>query len=121
MSRDLEQKLIDGNRTHIIEIASEHKNKMHRKIARYGLFKTANDVFLYLLSNIISIFQYEIKLKIISKKYDNDVIDEFISKKIINYFWEDCQMSSLFDEVGEMYGLLYLLTGNCHIDWDNEA
>lgn len=120
LARDLKQKLIDGNREFIIEIAIESKSKVQRKIAKYGLFKTANEVFLFLLSHILSIFQYQIKEKILSKEFSNHQIDDFITERIINPLWEDCQMSSLFDSIDEMYGLLFLLTGNCHIDWDNE-
>ncbi|MBE9578865.1 hypothetical protein IM753_02575 [Moraxella sp. K127] len=112
--------MIDGNRKHLVEIAIESKSKIHRKIAKYGLFKTANEVFLFLLSNTLSIFQYQIKGKILSKEFSNQKIDDFIADRIINPLWEDCQMSSLFDSIDEMYGLLFLLTGNCHIDWDNE-
>lgn len=119
-ARDLKQKLIDGNREFIIETAIESKSKIHRKIAKYGLFKTANEVFLFLLSNTLSIFQYQIKGKILSKEFSVYEIDDFIADRIINPLWEDCQMSSLFDNIDEMYGLLFLLTGNCHIDWDNE-
>ena len=67
------------------------------------------------------IFEHQIKSRILSKNFEIYEIDDLITEKIINYYWEDCQISTLFDDMGYLYGLLYLLTGNCHIDWDTDV
>ena len=36
-ARDLEQKLRDGNRERFLQTALECKNRIHRKIVKYGL------------------------------------------------------------------------------------
>ncbi|RVU81800.1 hypothetical protein EOL70_24905 [Leucothrix sargassi] len=120
LARDLEQKLKDGKREDILDFAKETKNKINRKIGHYGLFRTANDVFVFLLSNIRATFITRIQSKIRSKDFKSYEIDDLISEHIIDKLWEDCQISTLFDDFDELYGLLYLLTGNCHIDWDIE-
>lgn len=121
LSRNLEQKLLDGNKNHVIQFATECKHKINKKISKYGLFRTANDVFVYLLGHIETKFLTTIKSRICSKKFETYEIDDLIENEIINKLWGDCQHSSLFDNFDELYGLLYLLTGNCHIDWDIEV
>lgn len=119
-ARSLEQKLIDGNRLPLIEYAKKCKHKINKKISKYGLFQTANDVYIYILAHIENKFITKIKLKIYSKDFKEYEIDDMIDEHIIDTLWDDCQNSSLFDDASELYGLLYLLTGNCHIDWDVE-
>ena len=62
-----------------------------------------------------------IKSKICSNQFQEHEIDELINRNIIKPIWEDCQLYSLIDDEGDLFGLLYLLAGNCHIDWDNEV
>ncbi|MGB5875953.1 MAG: ABC-three component system protein [Pseudomonadales bacterium] len=121
LSRNLEQKLLDGEKHHVIPFAKECKHKINKKISKYGLFRTANDVFVYLLGHIETKFLTTIKSRICSKRFEIYEIDDLIESEIISKLWGDCQHSSLFDNFDELYGLLYLLTGNCHIDWDIEV
>ncbi len=121
LGRNLEQKLLDGNKNHVIPFAIECKHRINKKISKYGLFRTANDVFVYLLGHIETKFLTTIKSRICSEKFESYEIDDLIESEIINKLWGDCQYSSLFENFDELYGLLYLLTGNCHIDWDIEV
>lgn len=116
--RNLEQKLIDGNRQHLIDVALEAKERVTKKIYKHQLYKTAQEVYTYLLTNIRTVFKHSIESKIKSGKFQEFEIDDLVEEKIINSFYETVQGSSLYIDRDELYGLLYLLTGNCHIAWD---
>lgn len=118
LARDLEQKLLDGNKKHIVSFAKGCKHRINKKINKYGLFRTANDIFVYMLCHIETKFLTTVKSRICSMQFEIYEIDKIIETEIINTLWDECQYSSLFDNLDDLYGLLYLLTGNCHIDWD---
>jgi hypothetical protein len=116
--RNLTQKLLDGNREYLIDSAMESKERVTKKIYKHGLYKTAQEVYTHLLTNIRTTFKHRIESRIKSKKFDIFEIDDEVSDKIIKPFYQSVQGSSLYIDEDELYGLLYLLTGNCHIDWD---
>ncbi|MFL0808160.1 MAG: hypothetical protein K6L60_12825 [Oceanobacter sp.] len=116
--RNLETKLMDGGRENFINIAIESKERVTKKIHKYSLYKSAQDIYTYLLTNIRSAFKHGIESRIKSGKFDTYEIDELVKNEIIDPFFHNIQGSSLYIDLDELYGLLYLLTGNCHIEWD---
>jgi hypothetical protein len=116
--RNLESKLIDGNREYLIEYAMDAKERFTKKVQKYGLYKSAQDVFTYLLTNIRSAFMQEVCSMIQSGDFKNHQIDEIVTEKIIKPFLYTVQHSSLNIDQDELYGVLYFLTGNCYIEWD---
>lgn len=116
--RNLEQKLIDGDRDYLVNAAMESKERVTKKIQRYALFKSAQEIYTYLLVNIRTAFLHEVQSKIKSKAFQPHEIDEIISSKIIGPFLFNLQGSSLNIDKDELYGVMYFLTGNCYIEWD---
>jgi len=116
--RDLTQKLLDGNRENLIDLALEAKERVTKKIHKYSFSKSAQEVYTYLLINIRDTFKHRIELRIKSGKIDVFTISDLVEEKIIEPFFQEVQGSSLYIDKNELYGLLYLLTGNCHIEWD---
>jgi len=116
--RNLEQKLNDGKRDYLIDLAIESKERVTKKIQKFSYYKSAQDIYTYLLTNIRTAFLHEVKSKITSGNYSIDQIDDIVSLKIIAPFLHNLQGSSLKIDKDELYGLLYFLTGNCYIDWN---
>ena len=116
--RDLEQKLIDGNREYLVEAALDSKEKLTRKISRLSHYKSAQDIYTYLLTNIRTAFLHEVGSKIKSGSFREHEINDIVSHKIIDPILHNLQGSSLNIDKDELYGALYFLTGNCYIEWD---
>jgi hypothetical protein len=116
--RNLEEKLFDGGRDYLIEFAMDAKERVTKKIERYSYFKSAQEIYTYLLTNIRTAFLHEVQAKIKSGKFHNYQIDDIVKIHIIDPFLHNLNGSSLEIDKNELYGLLYFLTGNCYIDWD---
>ena len=111
--RNLEQKLNDGRRDYLIDLAIESKERVTKKIQKFSYYKSAQDIYTYLLTNIRTAFLHEVKSKITSGNYSIDQIDDIVSLKIIDPFLHNLQGSSLRVDKDELYGLLYFLKNQC--------
>lgn len=116
--RDLKEKLEDGGRSNLVDMAIDSKEKVVKKIHKFSLYKSAQDIYTYLLTNIRTAFKHFIESKIKSGEFPIYEIDDLVRSEIIDPFFHNIQGSSLYIDIDELYGLLYLLTGNCHIEWD---
>lgn len=116
--RDLNKKLIDGNRGNLVDIAIESKERVTKKIHKFALYKSAQDIYTYLLVNIRVAFKHCVENRIKSRRFEIFEIDDIVKNEIIEPFFSNVQGSSLCIDIDELYGVLYLLTGNCHIEWD---
>lgn len=116
--RDLQQKLKDGNRDYLLDYALEAKESASKKIMKYSHYRSAQEIYTYLLSHIRTTFLHEIAPRIKSGDFKDYDINELIEEKIIQPMLENIGGCSLFIDKDELYGLLYILTGNCYIEWD---
>lgn len=116
--RTLKQKLSDGNRDSFNEIALELKDDVMQKITELSYYQSAQDIFTYLLANIKTTFQHEIHSRIVSGRFEVFEINDELKDRIITPLYQQVCISSIGLDESHIYGLLYLLTGNCHIDWD---
>jgi hypothetical protein len=116
--RNLQEKLSAGDRDAIIDNAMEAKDYAVKKITKYTHYQTAQEIFTYLLTNIKTTFVHEIYPKIKSKRFENFEIDDLVYEKIIEPTLVSASESSICIDKTTIYGLLYLLTGNCYIEWD---
>jgi hypothetical protein len=116
--RNLEEKLSDGGRGHLVELAMDAKEKVTKKIERFSNFKSAQEIYTYLLTNIRTAFVHEVQSKIKSCEFAEHQIDDIVKSNIIDPFLHNLAGSSLAIDRSELYGLLYFLTGNCYIEWD---
>jgi hypothetical protein len=112
----LEKKLQIGNFDEFIAYAMAAKDMFARKIEQYRFSKVAQEIFLCILAEIWTIFHQKIYQlicnneahDIIMKRVQDEIID-VISKKLednVLYIYDDC-----------ISGMIYFLTGNCHIRW----
>ncbi len=116
--RDLNEKLRDGDRDYLVELAMDLKESVTKKITRNSHFESAQKIYTYLLAQIRITFLSEISAKIKSSNFLLYEIDDLVLDRIIEPLLINVDGCSLLIDKEELYGLLYILTGNCYIEWD---
>ncbi|WP_102313410.1 ABC-three component system protein [Vibrio cyclitrophicus] len=116
--RDLGQKLTDGNRDYLLDYAMDVKERVSKKIMQFSHYRSAQELYTYILTNIRTTFLHEISPRIKSGDFKVYEINDLVADKIIQPVLESVHGCSLNIDKDELYGLLYILTGNCYIEWD---
>ena len=116
--RNLGEKLTDGEREYIIEYAMEVKESVTKKIMLNSHYESAQKIFTYLLSNIRASFLHGVTSRIKSGKFQGYEIDDLVKEQIVEPTLASMDGCTLSIEIDEIYGLLYILTGNCYVEWD---
>jgi hypothetical protein len=112
----VEKKLKDGQYDHLVDFALAAKDIFVKKVERHRLSKTVQKIFVYILGDIWRLYNLQIYPFILSnvdqkeimKKINEEIIDK-ISQKL-----ED-NVLDIFNDC--ILGMIYFLTGNCHIKW----
>lgn len=113
----LEQKLINGNRKDLIEDAIEHKDRFAKIAAKAQLSPRRQYIYFYILQKIKASFDGQIRPLIKAGARPGD-IDQTIYHNIVNaIFNETCSVDISIDQ-HLIYGMLYFLTGKCHLVWE---
>lgn len=116
----LEQKLIDGNRSYMLEDAAWYKQEYYKKLTRFQFFEPAQEIHAFLLSVVLEKFRNLIYPMIRSDKSDEE-ISKVISLEIIDPIVRTIQEEGCDDIMGlsavDIEGMIYFLTGHCHIKW----
>ena len=112
----LEQKLKDGGRDDFISYALKSKERFHKKLIRYQFFESAQKINVYLLALVESYFENHICPKIY-KGQSSEEIKGLIQELLINPLLNELEENLLGFTAADINGMLYFLTGNCHIKW----
>lgn len=113
----LEQKLKNGKRSEYLNFAETTKEKFAKKLLKNEHSETAQLIYAFLLAKVYSSFQTNIYPGI-KKNHPEEFINQLIAEHIINPL-EDLlgdNLLRIFDD--EINGMVYFLTGNCHIKWN---
>lgn len=114
--RDLTEKLEDAGFGYLIDVGEELKEEVSKLIIRNQHCKSAQKIITYLLAEVESIFNANIKSKLL------DVREEASLKLLFRTHLEKEIQAHLGDNVLEIFnrqinGMVYFLTGNCHLEW----
>jgi hypothetical protein len=114
--RDLTEKLEDAGFDYLIEVGEELKEEVSKLIIRNQHYKSAQKIITYLLAEVESIFNANIKIKLL------DVREEAALKLLFRTHLEKEIQTHLGENVLEIFhrqvhGMVYFLTGNCHLEW----
>lgn len=113
----LEAKLEAGNMTNKLHFAKTCKERYHKKLIKMTQFsQIAQDVNIYILSKIEGVFMLEI-YHLVCNGFGEEHIDSMIQEKIINPITKELGINSLGYTYTDILGMIYFLTGNCHIKW----
>lgn len=112
----LENKLKDGCREDLYVDAEFLSNKFARRVSN-GQFSMADElIFYHCLSIINSVFRQKISPHIKSGS-DNILIDRMIYDEIVKALNEEVSEFTVSINTGMIQGMLYFLTGMCHLRW----
>ncbi|WP_380711227.1 ABC-three component system protein [Shewanella submarina] len=118
--RDLAKKLFDAGLSEHLEDAEELKELITKLIMKYQHYNSAQKIITLLLAEVESIFNVEIKPKL------HPQITMVEVKALIRTCIEIEISEKLGENVLEIYnrqinGMVFYLTGNCHLEWDDAS
>lgn len=112
----LDQKLTEGKRDDLLDDAKYLSNKFARRVSRHQFSKTDNVLFFHCLSVINSSFKQSISAAIKSGEPDK-VIDGKILNEIVLPLYNEVSVFSVSISTELIRGMIFYLTGKCHIRW----
>jgi len=116
----LESKLNNGDRTELYPKALLLKNRFERRIAKAQLSIVEQRVYIQVLSHILSAFDQYIRPHILDDQA-KDIVDAAVFEKIIEPVHK--AIIDFDDSITKelVSGMLYFLTGKCHVVWDKSC
>lgn len=116
LKSDLESKLSAGGRDDIVKYALRVKDQFTKKLLSVEHSESAQEIMANLLGIIVSVYARNIYPAVMngdSQEQVNVLIDEYVIRRIEVELGENV-LRILRNEID---GMLYFLTGNCHIEW----
>lgn len=113
----LEKKLENGRRLQYLNFAEKSKEKFTKKLLKNEYSETAQHIYAFLLAKVYSRFETSIYPRITEgqpEEFINQLINEYIVKPIEDLLGDN--LLHIYDD--EINGMIYFLTGNCHIKWN---
>lgn len=113
----LEEKLRAGGRERILDYATRMKEKFHKKLILTSQYSNAaQDVNVYILSKVQRGFMMDVYTLICNNESEAK-IDSMIDEKIIQPVKAELGINLFKYDEGDIMGMIFFLTGNCHIKW----
>lgn len=118
----LEQKLLDGGfPKNAIDKARRQKQSYAKKATKYQYYEMANKIDNYLFAIVSDHFDREV-LPLIEDEKPLREINQAVYDKVIVPVMEELNTvgdsdTCLCYTLDDVFGMLYYLTGNCHINW----
>lgn len=120
----LEQKLIDGRKEYLLDDAIWLKQEYNKKLTKYQFYEPAQEIHAFLLSIVLEKFRNRIYPMIRQDSISDLEISTEISNAIVNPILQMIQEHGCDDIMGlnatDIEGMIYFLTGLCHIKWIKE-
>lgn len=114
----LEEKLKNGGREKIIHYAKEVKERFHKKLIKSSQYSlVAQDINVYLLTKVRRGFIMEI-YSLICNNESEEKINTLITERIIRPVQNDLGINLFRYNEDDIMGMIFFLTGNCHIKWN---
>ncbi len=114
----LEKKLENGGREKLLAYALDVKDRFHRKLMKTSQYSLiAQDINVYLLAKVRSSFMREI-YTLICQNESEEKINLLITERIIKPVQEDLGINLFKYNEDDIMGMIFFLTGNCHIKWN---
>lgn len=121
LKRDLAEKLTACQKQHLIAEALDYKERFCKQLAKTKFNPALQEIYACILGEIYGNFNSRIKPRI-SSLTEPGAVEAAIADLASSI---TAQLSNAPAALGvgitEVIGMLYYLTGNCHIDWDYNA
>ena len=116
----LEQKLNDGNLDYLFEDASLLKEAYTKKLYKYQLYEPAQEIHVFILGIICNKFRLLI-YPLLKSGASQENINKTISTEIVDPIMKIILEQGCSDIMGltskDIDGMIFFLTGRCHIKW----
>jgi len=112
----LEKKLTDGNLKEHIRFGLRAKERFYKKLFKFQYSEFAQRINLHLLSWVEKSFELQIYPKIVSGCSPEEAC-ALVDSIIVNPLLAELENVALGYTSTELSGMLYYLTGNCHLKW----
>lgn len=116
----LEKKLSNGNRSDLEDRAVLLKNRFERKVAKSQMSLAEQHVYVQILSTINTIWYSKIK-PLIDIESSKTAIDSKIYTELIEPVHKAIVRYDTLANPELVSGMLYFLTGKCHIEWSSSC
>ena len=117
IDRSLSQKLIATQRTDLISVAEELKEKAAKKIMLFQSSPASQDIFAYVLGELHTKYLSHVRPLIAAGK-DRAEVDAAMETFVVNPVAQSMEPSPLGLTPSLINALMFYLAGNCHIQWD---
>lgn len=114
--KGLEVKLTEAGYREDLNEALILKEKFSKKIFQNQFSEQVQNLYVKILAHINTVFKMKV-LPLIRAGKEEVVIKDEIFISIINPIHEQLAPTSINITMDEVRGMLYFLTGNCHIEW----
>jgi len=115
--RPLAVKLTESDRADAIFDGEVLKERATKIIVRYQTSRVAQELLSYVLAELYGRFKFEVTPSI-QNGANRVFVDALISEKVIGATLNELENNVLGLSRMDIIGLVYFLTGNCHIRWD---
>lgn len=112
----LEEKLKEGKREELISFALDFKDRFHRKLFQYQFSESGQKILLHLLAEVQSRFINEV-YPLICAGEEFTLVNSAITERVIEPVKAELDENLLGITAQHINGMLYFLTGNCHLKW----
>lgn len=113
----IEKKLEKGKRLKYLNFAERTKEKFAKKLLQNEHSETAQLIYAFLLAKVYTSFENNIYPRL-AEGHPDIFINELISEHIVKPLEDILGENLLRIYENEIYGMIYFLTGNCHIKWN---
>lgn len=113
--KDLKTKLLEANRGYEISDAEELKTKFAMKLSKNALSENAQKMYVHILAKLKCSYEQKVRPLII-EGHSVSIIDDQVYG-ILNELYNDIIGTVFEDDILGIKGMLYYLTGTCHINW----
>lgn len=123
-TKGMEEKLQDGGFcSGFIRAALRKKQQYAKKALQYDCYPSAQEINLLIFADIINAFTVYIE-PMINREEPIDAVMERIHEKVVLPIMSKLNVNGADDRdlhytTDHIYGMIYYLTGMCHINWKN--
>ena len=112
----LEEKLRAANREDEIMQALKKKEEIAKRLEKHSTYRSAQEIYILVLGSILERFSAYVTPLIEGSASDPE-IKAAIFESVLNPTMQMLEQNVLKMYWDEIWGMIYFLTGNCHIKW----
>ena len=121
-TKGMEEKLKDGGFSEsFIKVALRKKEQYAKKAMQFDCYPSAQEINLLIFIDIMDLFTIYVE-PLIKRREPVETVMQCIHEKVVNPIMDKINVNGAQDQdlryiPNHIYGMIYYLTGMCHINW----